>query len=513
MQQQISLAARLLAKTCQEERHCKFIEEAGLFEVLATKVASFVVATGCSLGGQDGLRSGVPLPAPDKAELAPILEAVCMIMDRSKARWTRFLSAPAFDAVYPRTYPEGPTNFARRSSSNKVEELIPHLQTSSKGVPGASTLPPLGAVGTSTQPSLRAFGFSIESIDGSAENHESPLVPWLVYISRAEASAVARLMSIEAVTKLYHCGLTHKRRESEFAAILVPLLVGMLDKPASKPDTTSNGQKETKAARQLIKERAPSILAILTVDSTDLQRAAVDAGAIKKLSQILKQSYDPLPPHASTYLWSPKPPSTDSMDTDEELAFGTPGLSPAANHVTRLRESSLAGLAAIASLKDDYRKLIIENGVVPFIAQSLKPYNPHAAPKASPKDTGESVTVSENSKEVILAACGLARGLSRSVSTLRTALMDAGLAPPLFRLIKDSDIDFQVSATAVVCNLVLEFSPMRTVGFQYSKSNFVVCSWMGARQYWMAACSRSCARTLGPHNLNYFSTLSGLSSI
>ena len=482
VQQQISLAASLLAKTCQDEHHRKLIEQVGLLGVLATKLASFVVATGCSLGGQNGFRNGIPLPAPDKAELAPILDAVCTIMDRSKARWSRFFSAPAFEAVFPKTYPDGPISFSRKSSPNPIEALIPHLQTSSKGAPGASTFPPLGPVGTSSQPSLRAFGFSIESADGSTESQESPVVPWLVYMARAEASAVARLMAIQAVTNLHRCGLTHKRREAEFAAILVPLLVGMLDKPASKPSTVTNGRKESKAARQLIKERAPAILATLTVDSFELQRAAIDAGSIKKLSQILKQSYDPLPPYSITSLWSPEPPNTDGMDTTEEFSLGKPGLSPAVYHLTRMRESSLTALAAIASLKDEFRKSIIENGIVPFIIQSLKPYiadsiiSPFKLPVDDPSN---SVAVSENPKEIILAACALARGLSRSVSTLRTALMDAGLAAPLFQLLKHQDVEIQVAATAVVCNLVLDFSPMRQVRFSHSYSIGRTCSRFG----------------------------------
>ena len=479
VQQQISLTASLLAKTCQDEHHRKLIEQAGLFGVLATKLASFVVATGCSLGGQNGSRNGTPLPAPDKAELAPILDAICTIMDRSKSRWSRFFSAPAFEAVFPKTYPDGPLNFARKSSSNRIEALIPHLQTSSKGLPSAS-FSPSGTTGTS-QPSLRAFGFSIESIDGSSEGYESPVVPWLVYMARAEASAVARLMAIQAVTNLHRCGLTHKRREAEFAAILVPLLVGMLDKPASKPNTMTNGQKESKAARQLIKERAPAILATLTVDSFDLQGAAIDAGCIKKLSQILKQSYDPLPPYSITSLWSPEPPNADSMDTTEELSLGKPGLSPAVYHVTRMRESSLTALASISSLEDEYRKSIIGNGIVPFIIQSLKTYSADTlvSPLKLPiDDPSNPVAVSENPKEVILAACALARGLSRSVSTLRTALMDAGLAAPLFALLKHQDVEIQVAATAVVCNLVLNFSPMREVRF-YSLFPNLDCSRLG----------------------------------
>ena len=143
--------------------------------------------------------------------------------------------------------------------------------------------------------------------------------------------------------------------------------------------------------------------------------------------------------------------------------LGYPGLSPIASHITKLREATLTGLAAMASLRDEYRKAIIENGVISFIIQSLKPYNIESPPskKTNGEVSNQPQIVAENPKDVILAACALARGLSRSVSTLRTSLMDAGLAAPLFVLLKHQDVDIQIAATAVICNLVLDFSPMR----------------------------------------------------
>ncbi len=42
--------------------------------------------------------------------------------------------------------------------------------------------------------------------------------------------------------------------------------------------------------------------------------------------------------------------------------------------------------------------------------------------------------------------------------------MDAGLAGPLYNLMQRDDVEVQTAATAVVCNVVLEYSPMREVG-------------------------------------------------
>lgn len=104
------------------------------------------------------------------------------------------------------------------------------------------------------------------------------------------------------------------------------------------------------------------------------------------------------------------------METNEEVLLGSPGLTPAAYHVTRMREAALEGLAAIASLNDEYRKAIIDNGVVPFIIQSLKPYaseNPSNQLRPPVDDAKGPVAVNENPKDVMMAACSLARGLTR----------------------------------------------------------------------------------------------------
>jgi len=68
-----------------------------------------------------------------------------------------------------------------------------------------------------------------------------------------------------------------------------------------------------------------------------------------------------------------------------------------------------------------------------------------------------------NPVSVLIAACGAVRHLSRSVSILRTTLIDYGVVMPVFALLQHPDIDVQVAATAAVCNFVTEFSPMREI--------------------------------------------------
>ena len=280
---------------------------------------------------------------------------------------------------------------------------------------------------------------------------------------------MTRLMAAWVLAIFYRSGLTSRKRETGFALLLVPLLVRMLEKDLKISSELSDRYDASVFSNSdwAIKEQAPAVLAMLAVDSNELQRAAVDAGAIKKLSQLLKESYDPLPIGAYTSLWAPDGNTADAMDTkDDASRLGASGLSPATFHVTKMREAVLIALAALASLKDEFRKMIIDNGTVPFVIESLKHYSMTSLSHASAKAIADGLSKDQkvvNPRHVILAACGMARGLSRSVSTLRTDLMDAGLAVPLFVLLRHSDTDIQVSATAVICNLVLEFSPMREV--------------------------------------------------
>ncbi len=486
IQQQISLTAALITKTCQDEFQRALLARSGVLEALASRLGSFVVATGCCLMPVTA-ESEIPPPATVRSRLAPILEAVGGIIQNSKTRAVQFLSAPAFAAVFPRTEPDSASanskrvatweSFNSNSSGNcrtllsPIETLLPQLPNShQRASPAvASNYPPLGTIGTfGKQPqTTRNFSPGLEPFE-TTEDDESPLIAWLIYVVRAE-KGMTRLMAAWVLAIFYRSGLANRRRETGFALLLVPLLVRMLDKDSDVSPGLSDPYDASVISNHdwAIKEQAPAVLAMLAVDSNELQRAAVDAGAIKKLSQLLKESYDPLPMNSATSLWTPDGNPADTMETKEDsLRLGTSGLSPTAFHVTKMKEAVLIALAALASLKDEFRKMIIDNGVVPFVIESLKPYSMTSVSSANAKATSDGSLMERkviNPRHVILAACGTARGLSRSVSTLRTDLMDAGLAAPLFVLLRHSDIDIQVSATAVICNLVLEFSPMREV--------------------------------------------------
>ncbi|KAJ1536682.1 Armadillo repeat-containing protein 8 [Nowakowskiella sp. JEL0078] len=59
------------------------------------------------------------------------------------------------------------------------------------------------------------------------------------------------------------------------------------------------------------------------------------------------------------------------------------------------------------------------------------------------------------------AACLCTRSLSRSVRTMRTALVDSNVAVPVLNLLSDKSSTVKVMALSTLCNLVLDFSAMK----------------------------------------------------
>jgi hypothetical protein len=107
-------------------------------------------------------------------------------------------------------------------------------------------------------------------------------------------------------------------------------------------------------------------------------------------------------------------------------------------------QATLTALAALAFQRDEIRRAIVDAtspALLPLIVPSL-----------TASDLG-----------IRVAACRLVRALSRSISILRTSLVDVGVADQLIRILKDDAEDAEVKqeATATICNLVLKFAPMK----------------------------------------------------
>jgi uncharacterized membrane protein YgcG len=100
--------------------------------------------------------------------------------------------------------------------------------------------------------------------------------------------------------------------------------------------------------------------------------------------------------------------------------------------------------------------MVIEMGAATHIIEALVPY------RESNEQGASSSAKDGNPDSVLIAACKVTRSLSRSVSVLRTSLIDHGVAQPIFELLTHPNVKVQIAATEVITNLVLDVSPMRT---------------------------------------------------
>ena len=491
---QITLVASLVSKTCQEERHRDLLLEHNILNALAAQLSTWITDTLVSN------YSGVRLPeliqrlsddrsALVRPKLSALLHAIGVIVQNSRPRAYRLLRISPVKDIFQKVYDQArtahesylislPPNQRSRVPMPDVcvENLLPsvlnpYMRTVSTSATG---FPPLDPIKTTERAWPKSLSTAIEIFSSNGLEHvgddESPLVPWLIYVVRT-FDEITSLMAAWVLAILYRLRLIKKTREASIALLVTPPLVRMLDRDlkVSQEAFQSLDICTPSSIYDTIKEETPAVLAMLTVNNSKTQKAAVDAGVIKKLSQLLKESYDPSDTNLYPTMWSSATLETNRTNRgkDRSSVLGALGLPIAAYHTTKIRETTLIALAALASDKDEYRKAIIENGVIPFIIRILKGEDFKFAVRPSTgtasDESIEQKIVYVNYKQAILAACGATRALSRSVSTLRTSLMEAGLAAPLFVLLKCQDMEIKVAATAVVCNLVLEFSPMREV--------------------------------------------------
>ncbi|KAK5997867.1 Armadillo repeat-containing 8-like protein [Cladobotryum mycophilum] len=489
-QSQLSLAAGLICRLCREERHQHALATSGVLDILGTQLASFAVAKGHVVPGAEEqaysnrLFEMFPEQAHPGAKIGPILEAISTIIGDSKYRATRLDNSPAVLAVFPVIdFCPPESSVAARIQRGKVtamEYLLPtipspvsyskirshHLDPSGRPEADTLRLPPSGSFGF-VSPSWDEAHYPNDLLyDG--EVIETPLLPWLIVQVRS-LTGYDRLMAASVLTALYKAGFGSAIRETSLGLLVVPILVDLIAK--NTKDDSDSGPIDT--AQRLILERAPAVLARLITDSEYLQNAAFDCGAIKILVKLLKQAYEPVSVHEQPKAWSSQPDT--GMDVEESSLssrLGEGGQNPLLAHRLRVRESALKAIAALGSGKDDYRKDLIAQDFVPYVVESLtehpsKPRQIKDKSKEKPSSNEVVPHISSpsgygiNPPSVIIAGCHVVRMLARSISILRTSLVDHAVALPIFEFMKHADVNVQIAATATICNLVVEVSPVR----------------------------------------------------
>ena len=471
-QQQIYLTTTLISKTCHEEKFRKRVCAAGMLEALAARLVPFVAeyrSQTHSAAPYYSTQHATVLQKPGKLRLAPLLQAVASIVRNSANRSSKFLAAPAFAALElfadPEDFhrdllPKSRNRYGDYAGETPLPPFVPLASTSSH------TYPPLGGMATWGKPRparVRSTGDgSSAGFTSRTNSNETPLASWLVYVIQTE-QGLTRLMAAWLLAIFFRDGLANKDREKALSMQLIPMLVRMLDPDPVilAENTPAFDDAIIQPPQWLMKRLAPHVLALLVGDSKQLQLAASEAGVIKKLSQLLKQTFDTLPADKSESFWSPN--RSDQMQSKaasfaNSSTLGPPGLTPQASQVLQTRETVLEALANMATQEDELRKAIIQQGVVQHIVASLHPKPPRGSPLSE-----DSMTKIGNPTPVLMQACAAATALSRSVTALRTCLVDTGLAKPIFALLEYPDIQVQIAATGATCNIVLEMSSMRQV--------------------------------------------------
>lgn len=531
IQQQISLAATLISKTCRHggtgekavtnlERHQAALVSYGILDALSKQLAGFIARSQqkddqlsnlsvrrTKASPTDFGLNGLPV-APLSAKLGPIVDALSVII--------KYNSHRAFDLLYsPWIVNAFPSNYVKKDVSAKPKTGTTNTQarlnaavaaggTATPSVISSSAFPPLAAAaaffpaGGQRGPSLLsdlmgdiessvgtpAVGSDIEDEDQPGKRRqldavtleESALVRWLITQCRT-GDALTRLMTISLLTNICQIQMTGPISKDIEQKVL-PILVRLLDDDPSQPTggeghkggASVGGHTLPQSAIWTIQERAPGVLADLINDNEPMQKSAVVAGAIKKLAGMLKKSFDDVPNPAlangstgwaSGVQYDPKENSRLIKDSVH---------SPFKTHRVRVRESTLRCLAGLTSIRDEFKKLVIDAGVIPYYVAALKPIvqRKDPGPSAPAEDEEEASSSNKinnkdgNPNRVLIAAAYAIKSLSRSVSILRTSLVDAQVAGPLVRLMTDNDdVEVKIAATMAICNLVLEFSPMR----------------------------------------------------
>ncbi|KAI0388988.1 armadillo repeat protein [Xylariaceae sp. FL0594] len=505
IEQQTGIVAYLIRSLCLEERHRVALVEGGVLDGLATRLASVAVVEGHVLpkaelyAELEGLGGYIPKPALSSEHLCELLGAIGTIVTDSPYRAGRLVYSPSIHAIFPvlgrnRTqYPKSPVEATVLPGLKPTKPKEPEIMDSLLPVtPGRmfghggfmSTFDAIFGEGNSpsSRPSAKLQTSLISwtppeenglrNTDTVLADAETPLVPWLIYLVRTRKASEILMASL-VLASLYKVGFSHKSREADICLLVVPPIVELLESQMAKSKQSKDTSQRRKALARLdIAEVAPLVLARLITDSEAMQKAAFEAGAVKVLARLLKDTHSESQYAAESQLWILDQDSVHVPgDGAPECRLGPEGLPPQVIHRRRVRESTMTALGALASFKEDIRKAIVDQDVMDYLIDSLKPFSgpvhqqPQGQARPSPNghsSRGDSPGEAErNPVPVILAGCYLLRTLSRSVSVLRTTLVDHSAETPILELLTHPCVDVQVAATACVCNLLPEFSPIR----------------------------------------------------
>ena len=474
---QVSIVCQLLRKTITTDQERDDLCSVGILDCLAALLASFYVHNHPHPSKAFNSLSD-SLPAPPTLKILPeVIGAVNELIRGSKHRVAKFLLSPRLYEVLPfynsqasleprihqhaqyATYDINPTDLSVPWVHNGIQKTDTRF---------AKAFPALGAAQTNLRnQAFVDFAENEKSNSPPGTGIDSSVTPWLIHIMRTTPGLVrvraAILLSTIAKTK-YVC----EAKSLTLALLVVPILLDTL-RHSSIIGCASVANPLNDERSQALYE-VPTALGSLTGDApslgSTLLKHIVEAGAIKEVCQYLKQTFTTIDNRAPS--WSANPDdSYMEQDGSPTCVLGNRGVSAKVAYLFRCRRAGLALLANVAGSKpgeDKFRKALVDHGAMQCIMDSLTPLNNGSIAMLQSHGGKEKLDASVgNPTSVLIAACRAATAISRSIFLLRTSLIDAGIAKPILSLTQQSDIGTKVGATCVICNLLVECSPMRNV--------------------------------------------------
>lgn len=467
VQEQVALVSRLIDRTATADRHRTACVSAGVLDLLAARLAAYYEKQG--LPCHQSLRTSstnLP-PAPSSQTLAYILHTITSLVKGSRFRVSWLLYSPFVLSILPFTsLTSMDTSFPSQDNyknTHPVDAFLPKVQTTDKADKFfQKSFPPLGQTDRGKYSALldiATSGYSTPAGSHATGQPESAMNSWLMVTLRAERG-LCRAEAASLLTTIARAGFFHKSRERQLALFVVPVLVDLVDNTVASVNGKSHQatlqEQEDEAQLRVL---GPEVLAFLIKDSPRLQEAAVDTGVIPKVAALLKSTFGYI--EAQTPMWT-SGAAVDSGNNIESQALGQSDVRPDIIQTMKVRAAALILIAAIADKDDKYRKQIVEAGILPLIVQSLAPLNKAAIEEVCKASRREKLDETYgNTVSVLVAACNAARALSRCINLLRTSMIDYNVGKSIFELLKHSDVNVLISATDVVCNLMVEMSPTR----------------------------------------------------
>jgi hypothetical protein len=463
--QQLGLVCDIVTLAAHDDGVKSHLTHCGILDTLAGLLVSYSIAN-----KHIDYRSSTShlLPAPIASVIPNILSAISSLISGSTYRAHRFVLSERVKDLFLNfspgegdlRYMMGPKYGMPNADGSLLPPLhIPNTKSISYGTP-SSAFPTLGA--TNRQHSASEPGLPHGDID-----HANAVCSWLLYFARSfqgsQRVEALRLLALvnEAVEidtgafPRHEFGQKSRERERQLNLLAVPLAVRLVQDGSEARDADSLQQP---SELTLIRESSCEVLALLVSCSRSLQTASVDAGAIKFICPVLKRSFDYVP--LAKPMWPARRTTQEEGEKHATCQLGSKGLPSEILHAMRCRQGALDALAAIAHREEIHRKAFIEAGAISCIIDSLKPF-PRDLQASILNNRGQLSVRDGNTTSVILAACRAAKSMSRSVSMLRTSLIDAGIAKPVFELLRHENVKVQIAATDVVTNLLIDFSPMK----------------------------------------------------